>query len=214
MCAQLLGQQVLEQFIKDRLVCQEGLSSPKQLFSSTLSKSTARTFAHLHDTTEATSGKKVPDPVKANREELVNSLEAHRPVDIKEVASHELISIPVSIFETNGMMRTGTKSTMVASLMGATCEEASPGVQYINLPTIPQDSILLVDLMGRVHAIGYQKGVATFGEYANLVISSIVGGARVYGQVHVISDRYPAVSPKDHTNEVREEGFGPYQEGH
>ena len=84
----------MEIFISQRL-----LSPRMKEFSSTLSKPSTLTFGNLYDTT-VDKLKKQPEAVRADRtvmQRLVTAYEAKRSVDLHEVASHQLMIIPISI---------------------------------------------------------------------------------------------------------------------
>ena len=78
-----------------------------------MSEVNAPTFANLFDV-EKQPGTQQQRVVTANRkvlQRIVTALQADRPVDLKAVARHEIMSVPLSIFNTDKTMRTGTKSS-------------------------------------------------------------------------------------------------------
>ena len=167
--AEHLGHTQLEKFISQRFVVPDGEDKPAVAFSSTLTKVKAPTFANLYDVASE-KGKKGAEPVSINRsilQRLVTAYEAKRPVNLKEVASHELMHIPISIFETSGKIRSGAKSTMVTQL---TCDV---GLQHTPLPPhTKESSTLIIDVMARVHAIQLPNKANNFGDLADVFVSS------------------------------------------
>ena len=133
---------------------------------------------------------------RAVLQKIVTTFEAKRPIDLKEVASHEFMHLPISIFDTSGNIRSGVKSTMVQPLMG----------DQHNLPLPshpPEQSTLIIDMMARVQAIGLPTQARTFGDLADVVVSSIFTSGRDFHRIEVVGDQYLSVSIKDSTRSKR-----------
>ncbi len=94
---------------------------------------------------------------------LVTAYDAKRPVNLAEVAVHELLSVPITIFEPSGSMRSGPKSTIVCKLMS---DLPYTALTMHDLAT----STLIVDMMARVQSIGLPKHSTTFWELADVDI--------------------------------------------
>ena len=77
---------------------------------------------------------------------LASAFEAERQVDLKEVASHEQLSIPISSFETDDSMRNGVKSSFINALNEDNFNGHVPDLVYT-------DYAVIVDVKGRIKAI-------------------------------------------------------------
>ena len=133
------------------------------------------------------------EPMSVNKavlQKLVTAFEAKRPIDLKEVASHELMHLPISIFDTSGNIRSGVKSTMVQPLMGDQHHLPLP-------PHPPEQSTLIIDVMARVQATGLPTQGHTFGDLADVVVSSMFTSGRDFHRIEVVDDQYLSVSMKD-----------------
>jgi len=54
---------------------------------------------------------------------LIVAHEAGRPVDLSNVLKHELVSVPLSLTETDGSLRTGNKSVLMNFLAEGISEQ-------------------------------------------------------------------------------------------
>ena len=72
---------------------------------------------------------------------------AVRQLDLKEVSSHELSSIPLSLFHTTGEMKKTNKSQLLKEL-----EETSMSYQYLSEIT-PLNSVSAIDFMALVQSL-------------------------------------------------------------
>lgn len=97
--AATLGRQQLEEFVMQRLT-----DPPSLAFSSKLSKVKAPTFANLYDVQADKSGKEVVSVNRTVLQRIITAYQAERPVDLPSITSHELIGVPISIFEANGSL--------------------------------------------------------------------------------------------------------------
>ena len=70
-----------------------------------------------------------------------------RQLDLKEVLSHELSSIPLSLFHTTGEMTKTNKSQLQKEL-----EETSMSYQYLSEIT-PLNSVSVIDFMALVQSL-------------------------------------------------------------
>ena len=123
---------------------------------------------------------------------LITAYEAKRPVDLKQVASHELLSIHIIIFQKTGSIRSGTKLSMILSLIGY--------LQYTILPLHqPAESTLIIDRMARVQDLGLPKHASNFGDLANEFVNSILASGRGFNRIEIVGDRYRENSINDCT---------------
>ena len=123
---------------------------------------------------------------------MVTAYEAQRQVDLLEVASNELMSIPISIFDTSGAMRTGSKSAFAQSLVPE--RYLGPLPEFDNA-----EATVIIDAMARVQAIGLPKRAHTFGDLADTFVASIFATGQCFHRIEVVGDRYRAMSIKDAT---------------
>ena len=132
---------------------------------------------------------------------LVTAYDAKRPVNLEEVAAHELMNVPIAIFQPNGSIRSGTKSTMVQPLRG--------NLQYTPLPMHqPGTSTLILDMMARVQTIGLPNRASTFGDLADVFVNSALVSGHDFHRLEVVGDRYRDTSIKDCTR-VKRSKFQP-----
>ena len=114
---------------------------------------------------------------KADRDvmqRLITSYEGGRKVNIQNVMRHELMPVPISIAETDGSLRTGTKSTLTTLL-------TNPFVcpQTIVVPLV--SSCLLIDGMALVCSIGKPPKAQTFGDFADVFAAVVFQTGKPYG---------------------------------
>ena len=84
------------------------------LFHQTMKKHQSKTFASLYKTICFTRNEAQKD-LKADRnlmQRLMNAINFGRPVDLKDVFSHELTKLPNALASTDGKMRSTTKSVL------------------------------------------------------------------------------------------------------
>jgi len=196
--AEQRGQKQLANFVKERLAPQEARSIK---FSDPLKKEKAATFSKLY-VVETTTTKDKHSTVKADRnilQRMITAYEAERNVDLAGILQHELASVPLSLAQFNGNLRTGTKATLVDSI---TADIASS-------PTIPRvnQEHLIIDGFALVHAIGKPKGANTFGDLAKIYDQAVYQGP--YNRVDIVFDRYQEYSIKSGTRGNRSKGAKP-----
>ena len=196
----------MEEFVTQRLIVPEGQDTPPVSFSSRMRKVNAPTFANLYDVPLGKSKKaEAAEVISANRsilQRLVTAYDAKRPVDLKEVAAHELMSVPITICQPNGSIRSGIKSTMIVPLIG--------DLQYTPLPLHPPDtSSLILDMMARVQSIGLPKLASNFGDLADVFVASVLASGRDFYRIEAVGDRYRDTSIKDCTRIKRTKSHPP-----
>ena len=90
-----LGEEHMNTFVSQRLISPRASS-----FTATFRKRKAPTFANLYDSPVNKVGQAL-EIVRADRsvlQRLASAYEAGRQVDLQDVASHELLSIPIAAF--------------------------------------------------------------------------------------------------------------------
>ena len=189
------GKKHMEYFVSQRLVVREGFDKPHLPFSGRLSKVKAPTFVNLYDINIDARTKKADasSVINANRnvlQRLVTAYDAKRPVDLGNVTAHELMSVSITIFEPNGSLRSGVKSSMIKPLIG--------DIEYCALPEHnPATSTIIIDVMSRVQSIGLPKMAVNFGDLADTFTMSVLQSAKTLHRIYLAGDRCSETSIKD-----------------
>ena len=97
---------------------------------------------------------------------LITAFESGRPVDLANILKHELLTVPVSLAEMNGAIRTGNKSILAEIL---TTNMACP--EKIDAH---QSASLIIDGQALVVAISRPAEATTFGDLADYFIRCIL----------------------------------------
>ena len=137
-------------------------NKPPVSFQEKMTKVKAPTLDNLFDveTSSAMHDKQVK---KVNRQVLqrfVMAYQAGRPVDLVTSAKHEVLSIPIAIFNTDRSRRQGQKSPLVTSILkfcGITetaeiTETSETNIQHI------------IDCMAYIHTLKLNPKIKTFGD--------------------------------------------------
>ena len=192
-----LGQAQLESFVEKRLVeCSVPLKD-------TLSKMKAPTFATLYRLPLEGPKEKI-HALKVDRniyQRLIMAYHAGRSVDLKQVLSHELLNVPISIAQTNGMLRSGNKAILQTVLKKDT--ECPPRVK------LEKSSCLIIDGQATVMALGKPDAAITFGDYADQFVGHVLKTADAFHRVDVVFDRYQEFSIKTGTRIKRTKKLRP-----
>ncbi|CAB4002170.1 5 -3 exoribonuclease 1 [Paramuricea clavata] len=100
----------------------------KVQFTDTMHKNNAITFDSLYQVAEGGKKKEKNTMLRADRsvlQRLIVAYGAGREVDLHNVLSHQLMSVPISLAETNGKLRTGQKAALADVLTrGIECPSA------------------------------------------------------------------------------------------
>ncbi|KAG1701285.1 SH3 and multiple ankyrin repeat domains protein 1 [Nymphon striatum] len=120
---------------------------------------------------------------------------AGRPVDLNNILNHELMKVPVSIADTSGTLRTGTKSILFDVL--------TKDVSCPTEITISESSCLIIDGQAMIMSLGKPAYVNTFGEYADVVVKYVLKQREAYNRIDVTFDRYNDLSIKGDTRVKR-----------
>lgn len=121
--AKALGQAQLDRFVKERLVIEIGQNEPAKKFYDTLHLNKAQTFASLYEVIRKGSKTEKETVLQADRcilQRLIAAYQAGRNVNMEEILQHELMSVPLSLAETNGMLRSGDKKIIADLLLEGT----------------------------------------------------------------------------------------------
>ena len=105
------------------------------------------------------------------------------------------MKVPVSIADTSGKMRTGSKSIIFDVL-----------TKDVGCPpeiTISKPACLVIDGQATVMSLGKPSDVSTFGEYASMFVKHILKQNEAYERIEVTFNRYRDLSIKDGTRAKR-----------
>ena len=118
-------------------------------------------------------------------QKLVIAYAAGRPVDLDTILPHEMMSVPISIANTDGTLRSATnKSILIETLCdGIICP---PNFQ------VPPDSTLVVDAGNVIVSLEKPQSeyCKKFGDFSRLFQRSIFRYGKTFDQIHVVFDRY------------------------
>ena len=174
-------------------------SLPKSLkFQDPIPRNKAPTFITLYDVTRGGKDKDKQRVIKADRgllHRLIVAYEAGREVDLQALLQHKLMPVPVSIAEMNGTLRIGSKS-----LLGDMLTAGITTPQYI---TIEGSSCLIIDGQAQVNSIGKPTNAKTFGNLADIFVTSVFQSATSFDRVDIVFDRYKDESIKSGTQQHR-----------
>ena len=102
------------------------------------------------------------------------------------------MSVPISLADTNGKLRTGQKAAL-----------ADVGIECPSAIDLKGSACLLIDGMALVAAVGKPADAQTFGDYADRFQNAVLVAGLRYQQIHVLFDRYEKSSIKAGTRERR-----------
>ena len=170
----------------------------KVQFTDTMHKNNALTFDSLYQVAKGGKEKEKNTILRADRsvlQRLIVAYGAGREVDLHNVLSHELMSVPISLADTNGKLRTGQKAALADVL--------TRGIECPSAIDLQGSACLLIDGMALVAAVGKPADAQTFGAYADRFQDAVLGAGSWYQQIHVLFDRYEKSSIKAGTRERR-----------
>ena len=156
----------MQQFLRERLLSGDDRQGQVK-FHTTMKRTNPVTFSSLYEV-KKTDKQKIS--LKADRsvlQRLIISYEAGRTVDLDNILKHELMSVPLSLAETDGSLRTGQKSILT--------DEICTRVNCFDDYTVPENSTLVIDGQALVVALGKpQKHMCTtFGEFATVFVKAV-----------------------------------------
>jgi hypothetical protein len=112
------------------------------------------------------------------------------------VLKHELMNVPVSLAETNGCLRTGTKSVLADLLaIDVNCPHT------IDLQDL--SSCLVIYGQALVVALGKPAGAMPFGDFGQTFTTSVLQSGSLYTRIDVVFDRYREESIKSASGKRR-----------
>ena len=155
-----LGRQSMERFISSRV------KSNETNFWDPIQKLKIKSFCSVAKTTVmSTSQKEKISSVNADREIFGRLLVAakHRDIDLKEVLSYELCSVPIALAHPDGTLRKTGKSTLMPLLeKDVSCPSSLPSL-FRNLYSIPyrcnglNSNVIVLHLLSLSYLISYSS---------------------------------------------------------
>ena len=169
--------------MRERLITPED-GHPRVKFRDPLHKSKVLAFSSLYVIHNKSKGQE--STMKADRnvlQRLISAYQAGRTVDLHGLLQHELMTVPVSIANTNGSLRSGNKAILAEVL---TKDVMCPTELVITEST----SCLLIDGQGLIVALGKPSGATNFGDVGDAFLKLVCHAGRSFDRIDVIFDRY------------------------
>ena len=191
------GSQQARQFMMDRFV-RSSENKTKQLFNSSMKKNKSPTFTNLYDVKFSANSqqKKVTNESQKVLQRICVAYKAGREVDLKLAASHEIMSVPISLFNEDKTMRSGNNSDLMKLIRSSAKVET-----FNSIPsTDPENTQYVIDCMAHIRRVS-TKGATTFGEFVDRFCETVykVPASRI----DIVMDRYEQASIKDATRQIR-----------
>ena len=167
-----------------------------------LPKNKALTFVSLYEAEKKEREKSAA--IKADRtilQRIITAYDAGRRVDLPRILSHELVSVPLAIADTNGQLRSGNKSVLIELLSG--------GMEYTRVTPVTGRSTLVIDGQALVMALGRPTECNTFDDLADRFLKAVLVCGKDYDRIDVAFDRYRETSIKCATRKKRSRGHAP-----
>ena len=137
--------------------------------------------------------------IKADRtilQRIITAYDAGRRVDLPRILSHELVSVPLAIADTNGQLRSGNKSVLIE-------------LEYTRVTPVTGRSTLVTDGQALVMALRRPTECNTFDDLADRFLKAILVCGKDYDRIDVAFDRYRETSIKCATRKKRSRGHAP-----
>lgn len=164
----------------------------------------SKTFATLYETPVQDRKQKVPKTIKADRQlmqRLFNASQAGRVVDLYKVLKHELSVVPLSLANTDKIMKNTQKSALLPLLTTGLGIEKVKGAPETTGKTC---IIIIIDGHALIQSLGKPPRCKTFGDYAKTfektVMKQILG---TVSRIDVVFDQYRPLSIKSTTRSKR-----------
>ena len=199
--ANSLGQEELITFVKERLMAPREDGHQKKL-RDPLPKNKAKTFSTLYEVKKNDTEKCAA--IKADRDTLqriITAYHAGRRVDLPQILSHELMAVPLAIFDASSQLCTGNKSVLMELL--------SSGTERPRVSPIAGRSTLVVDGQALVMALGRPSDCNTFDDLGDKFVKAVRASGKDFYRIDVTFDRYREMSIKCTTRKKRSRGHAP-----
>ena len=194
--ARSLGLSQIEKFIEERLTMTADMPS-KVKFHAPMKKNQPETFKSLYKPVKVVEEhKKLAKMDRHIMQRLIAAYEAGRTVDLSNILKHELVSVPLSLSEMDGSLRTGNKAVLM-NLMTKDIRERQ------ELQVDRASTQLIIDGQAMVVSLGKPADARTFGDLADNFIRSLTLHSKTYHRIDVTYDRYVPGSVKGATRQRR-----------
>ena len=154
-----------------------------------LPKNKALTFVSLYEAEKKETEKSAT--IKATRtilQHIITAYDAGRRVDLPRILSHELVSVPLAIVDTNGQLRSGNKSVLIELLSG--------GMEYTRVTPVTGRSTLVIDGEALAMALGRPTECNTFDDLADRSLKAVLLCGKDYDRIDVAFEGYRETSIK------------------
>ena len=140
-----------------------------------------------------------------DRKTLIRIIKAYvfkQEVDLSEIMSNELMTVPPSLAEFNGSLRSGDKALLQNKLL-----ENIESPDTINLSG--KTSCLIIDGQALICSLGKGDNSKTFKYQAKLFIQIVLRQSMSYDRIDTVFDRYRDDSMKTNTRNKRNKSHRP-----
>ena len=133
---------------------------------------------------------------------LITSYESGRKIELQNILKYELMSVPLSLANRDGSVRSGSKPALCDILTnGMACSK--------EVPKHEGRACLIIDGMAKAVALGKPVGAQTFGVYADHFTASVLHNGKEFDRIDVIFDRYTECSIKETMRKRRSKTMQP-----
>ena len=198
------GQDQLDAFVEERLLPTE---ERRVGFWDRLQQNKYLTFATIYEVKQSDVKSIKAKTIKADRnifQRLITAYEAGRPVNLNNIMTHELFVVLLSLAETNGQLRSGSKA-ILANILTA----GIPCPNSFEATDLKGEAMLVIDGQALVIAIGKPHAAKTFGDLSDIFVESVLQSGTHFPRIDVLFDRYYEHSIKSGTRKRRGKGLMP-----
>ena len=199
--AERLGKEQFDEFVKKR-ICEPPESEQHISIKAPIHKNKAATFASLYTIVEDVKGKQ--NTIKVDRnilQRLITAYRAGREVNLNRILQHELMSVPLSLATTSGILHSANKSLLADVL--------TQGVTIPTTVSLVGPSCLLIDGQALVMALAKPPNTKTLGDYARTFANTVYKMGATFVRIDVTFDCCRSESIKEGTRTKRKKGHRP-----
>lgn len=124
----------------------------------------------------------------------MHNYEAGREVHLSELLKHKLQPVPLALADITGKLRSSSKAILCDIL---TKEIVCPPT----IRSITPDIEYSIDGQALIIRMGMPKELLSFGDFANYFLQCVLNTGEAFHTIHVLFDRYKALSIKNTTRE-------------
>lgn len=194
--AQSLGMSQIDNFIDERLTMTVQKTT-KVKYNAPMKKNQPETFTTLYKQVKVVDEKKkVAKMDRHVMQRLIAGYESGRSVDLSNILKHELVTVPLSLTDMDGSLRTGNKAVLM-NLMTKDIQESQ------ELQVDRESTQLIIDGQAMIVSLGKPADAHTFGDLADNVLKYLTFHSHTYHRIDVTFDRYLTGSVKNATRKRR-----------